>query len=321
MIKFGRNYRLTIADPQPATITALKGSPPEGKALIIEYPITAQFVVNRTTGSSLNSLDIQLLNLNKSSRDRIFQDRYSYFSQGRGDVSRRYCKLEAGYGDNLYTIFEGNVFEAGSVRRGVDIITHINAVDGGYDTNLSQLFQTFKGTSGGALSQKQLIEALTAQFPYLTVGAVRDNGIVFNRPVSVSGNIYEQIKVYAGNTPVFIDLGKVYVLEQFQVVKDDVITVDASTGLLETPNRNGNSLDLTTLFEPSVSVGRKIQLTSTVLPEYNGAYKVSAIRHQCIMSGAVGGECRTTLGLIINGAPFGKPFEEVEPAKSRNQTP
>ncbi len=321
MIKFGRNYRLTIQNLAKTTVTdlstgATESSEPEDAA-VITFPLTASFNIKRGISNSPNSMDIQLINLSKNTRDAIFQDRANYFVQGRGDVTRRFIKLEAGYGDNLYTVFQGNLFEAGSTRRGSDIITYINARDGGYDTNLTQIFQTLAPIADEPLTQKQLFEALAGAFPNIQLGAVADDGVLFFRPVVLNGNVWEILKTYGGRN-VFIDNEKFYYLRDFEVVEEEDILIDASTGLLDTPNRQDAGLFLTTLFEPSVSVGRMVNLTSSILPAYNGRYKISSINHECTMSGATGGDCKTTLGLILSGQLYGREFAPVPTAVTRN---
>lgn len=323
MIKFGRNYRLTIQNLPDTQITDLKTNQVTdanlnpATATVISFPLTCSFNIKRGISNAPNSMDIQILNLSKSTRDEIFQDRGNYFTNGGGSVAGRRIKLEAGYGDELYTVFRGNIFEAGSTRRGADIITYINARDGAYDTNLTQVFQTYKGTIDYPLTAKSLIEDLIGQFPNLQIGAVADDGAKFSRPVVCNGNVYEILKTYAGKG-LFIDLEKVYYLRDFEVVAEEDIVIDASTGLLDTPNRQDAGLFLTTIFEPAAALGRSVQLKSTILPIYDGRYKINSITHECVMSGAVGGECKTTLGLLIEGQLFGKVFAGVELAQTRN---
>lgn len=326
MIKFGRNYRLTIQDLPDTQITDLQTNQTTdaninpATATIVSFPITCAFNIKRGISNAPNSMDIQLINLNKDTRDKIFQDRSNLFSNGGGSVINRQIQLEAGYGDDLYTIFRGNLFEAGSTRRGADIITYINARDGGYDANLTQVFQTYKGTIETPLTNKGLIENLIGQFPNLQIGAVADDGITYSRPVVCNGNVYEILKTYAGDRNLFIDLEKVYYLRDFEIIEEEDIIIDASTGLLDTPNRQDAGLFLTTLFEPSVALGRMVQLKSSVLPIYDGRYKINSIAHECVMSGATGGECKTTLGLILEGQLYGRKFVAVPPAQTRNSS-
>lgn len=320
MIKFGRNYRLTIENFDDTIITDLQTGQQSSSSLsptatVIEFPLSASFTIKRGISNSPNSLDIQLVNLNKTTRDAIFQDRSNYFSSGRGDVTYRSIKLEAGYGDNLYTVFQGNLFEAGSTRRGPDIITYINARDGGYDSNLTQIFQTINAP----VSQKQLIETLAGQFPNLQIGAIADNGVIFYRPVVCNGNVYEIIKQYGGND-IFIDLEKIYYLRDFEVIEEEDLLIDATTGILDTPNRQNSGLFVTTLFEPSAVLGRRVQLRSSILPQYDGRYRINSIVHDCVISGTTGGDCKTTLGLLIEGQLVGKKFEAVPNATTRNNS-
>jgi hypothetical protein len=233
-------------------------------------------------------------------------------------VTQRRIELQAGYGNDIYTIFKGNLYEAGTTRRGVDLITHINARDGGYATQLTQTFQTIEPGDGG-ITQKQLIEILAAQFPDLQIGAIGETGVKFFRPISVSGNTYQSLRTYTANK-INIDLEKIYFLEDFQVIDAEIPLIDAGAGLLETPYRTDNGLQLTVLFEPNIAMNSRIQLKSSVMPQYDGIYKVTAIRHECIISGAVGGECRTTLTLLIEGQPLGQKFVTVPLAVTRNET-
>jgi hypothetical protein len=314
MNKFGRNYRLTIENFQSTLcINPDAGDAPEATT-VIEFPITCEFTIKRGGSSTLNSMDINLYNLDKTTRDNIFQDRGNFFSDGRGSVVRRFIKMEAGYGDNLYTVFQGNIFEAGSTRRGADVITYINARDGGYDTNLVQAFKTIVPP----VSKKELLEILTAQFPYLKAGAIADDGISFTRAVSVNGNVYENMIVYGGKN-LYIDLEKVYYLRDFEVIEEQELVIDAATGILETPNSQDAGIFVKTLFEPQAVIGRTAQVRSLVNPRYDGRYKILQIHHKCVMSGAVGGECSTTLGMIVEGKVFGRAFASVPYTQTRTQ--
>ena len=319
-VKFNRNYRLTIQNLDDTQVIDLQGGGSSTanlnpQATVIEYPITCMFSIKRGITSSPNSLDIQIYNLSETTRKNIFQDRGNYFSSSKGNVTNRKIILEAGYGDKLYEVFRGNIFEAGSTRRGPDILTYINARDGAYDTNLAQAFQTISAP----VTKKQLIEVLAAQFPNLKIGAIADDGITFNRPVACSGNVWETIKTYCGKDA-FIDLEKVYYLRDFDIIEEQDIVIDATSGLLDTPNRQDAGLFVTTLFEPTAAIGRAVQLKSTIMPEYDGRYKIGSIAHDCTMSGSVGGESRTTLGLIIEGQVYGRQFQPVPVATTRNET-
>src|SRR5689334_10718603 len=124
MIKYGRNYRLTI-DAR------------DGEQIIVEPPLSIEFNIVRSTMSSLNSMNLHVYNLGKSTRDKIFRDSYDFQSYRNRKVT-----LEAGYDGNLSTVFKGSIFECSSARQGTDIVTIITSQDGGYDVPTAMTFKT-----------------------------------------------------------------------------------------------------------------------------------------------------------------------------------
>jgi hypothetical protein len=278
MEKFGRSYRVTI-DPKDG-----------GPLIIITMPVTIQFTLQRNTMSSLNGINIDIYNLGKSNRDRLFQDRFV--------VRNRTIMVEAGY-DTLSLIFSGNIFQASSAREGVNIITRIEALDGSFDVGTTNTFETL--SKGKTLKDVMLF--LAGQFPTLEIGAVGEYDEVLQRPVALNGNTYDLLKKYSSNQ-VFIDNGKVYVLKNRETVTGEIPKITPATGLLETPRRDDGFLTVTTLFEPRVAVGQQVELESRVLPVYNGQYKVLGILHQGIISEAVGGRCHSQFSLYVGNQTF-----------------
>lgn len=277
-MKFGRRYRLTV-----------EMNDASGGVIIIEPPFTLQFNVVRSVGSALNTAHLAIYNLSEATRSRIFRDRYAPIID-----ATNYPKviLEAGY-EQLTTIFIGSIFEASSARQGVDIITTITARDGGVDVTGSQTSMTLnEGTTIIGL-----IEKLIGQFPTLEKGKIGEFVGDFKRPVSLDGNTYELLKQYT-NGNVFVDLQKVVALQSNELLTDDVIFIDADTGLLETPRRENSYLSVTMLFEPQITMAQLAQLNSTTLPRFNGEYKVVGVQHQGIISEAVNGECQTIVNLF-----------------------
>ncbi len=279
-MKWVRNYRITVDDFET------------GQSTIIEPPFSIRFSINRSAMSSLNSMNLQITNLAERTRNAIFKDRFT-------NVYRK-VTVEAGYGDQLFLIFSGDIFEANSTRQGTEFITSINARDGGFDTATTKSFVTLeKGTK-----YQDFLKRLMAEFPNLSPGAVGDFEGEFRRPVVVDGNTFEIIKKYSDGK-VFIDLGKINTIKDNEVLEGDVPLINADTGLLETPRRDESYLTITTLFEPRIFMGQVVEIDSKILPVYNGQYKVIGVTHEGIISEAVGGQCQSTFNLLVGSQLFG----------------
>jgi len=285
-MKFGRHYRLTIEmnDGQ--------------NAIVIEPPFTIQFNVDRSNLSSLNQASIIIYNLSEITRGRILHDRFDY-------TNFRTIILEVGY-EELATIFVGTLRQAGSQRQGSNIVTMINADDGGFDTTNTLTFTTLQaGTTIG-----NIVKTIVGGFPNLNQGVISGLDAKITRPVVLDGNSWDQIKKYT-NLRSFIDMGKVYHLNDNEVIIGDLDVIDPSTGLLETPRRDEAFLQLTTLLEPRLIIGQLVSLESNVAPVYNGQYKVIGISHQGIISEAIGGQCTTKVNLLMGNQLYGE-YKVVE---------
>lgn len=274
-MKFGRRYRLTIQT--------------DAGQLIIEPPFTIRFSLRRSVLASMNTLDIDIYNLSQTTRDNIFQDMFYKASPNRSII------FEAGY-DFLSTVFKGEFREANSGREGVDIVTSITAFDGYFATQNTFSYRTLEPTT-----LREVIKDLIGSFDpeRLTEGLVSDGASMsesFQRPIVLRGNTYEQLKKYSGGKA-FIDLEKIYVLQDNEVIAGAIPLINADTGLLSTPRRDEAYLTVSTLFEPRIVMGQSLDLVSSVNPIYNGKYKAVGVQHSGIISEAVNGDCRTIVHL------------------------
>lgn len=282
-MKFGRRYKVTIE---------MQGS---SEAIVIEMPITMQFNIHRDNAFGINTMDLQFFNLSDKNRNQIFKDRFTPFQYHR-------IIVQAGY-DELSTIFIGNIWEANSRREGTNVITSINARDGGFDSYTAKVFVTLnKGKT-----VQDLISYLTAQFPNLQPGKIGGLGadIILPRPVTIEGNLYGAIRGYTNNN-VFIDLEKINILQNNEVFTATLPLITADTGLLETPRRDNSYMQVTMLFEPRITIGQLVALQSKVLPQYNGDYKVVGVSHQGIISEAQNGRCVSIFSLYNPSQQYAK---------------
>lgn len=280
--KFGRQFRLTI-------------NPADGGApIVIQMPFTVEFWIQRNKMASLNTFGINIYNLSEANRRRIFQDRWDYqeVTVNGNNQGWRTILFEAGYGQ-LYTIFSGQIFQAGSSRQGVDIVTRIQGRTGTYDTSSVKINETF----AAGQTQAQLFRYLIGKFPTLKVGYIGNWPGIFQKPVVLNGSVWEIIKTYSNNQA-YIDNGNVNILNIGEVKKLATYNINDATGVLETPRRDQGSIFLTTLFEPAVDIDQQLNVESSIQPIYNGPYITNGVAHSGTISGAVCGDLRTVITLL-----------------------
>lgn len=286
MIKFGRNFRVTI-DPKD-------GKPP----IIVTMPFTIRFWVKRMALSDMNTLSLDIYNLSEANRARIYQDNWQYGLDpaiNTDTAPGRNVTFELGY-SNLYRVFSGVIQEASSAREGVDLVTRIEAWDNKYDIAATQTFQTLE--SGQSIAS--ILSFLIGQFPTLKPGAVGNYPDKLSRAVVLNGSTWDLLKKYS-NDQVYIDNGKVYVLQDAEVIGPKIYTVNDGTGLLETPRRREGTLTATMLLESGIDMFTRVNLESSVNKIYNGQYKVIGVCHEGVVSAAVNGPARSTLTLLAPG--------------------
>lgn len=299
-MKVGRIYELTIElDPQGTGSAGGNNTFAKSNALIIKFPITLQFDIQRNTLASANTARFRITNLNVSSRQRIFHDRYD-------TLLYRRIILKAGYEGEpiLPVVFRGNIVSAYSWRQGVDWITEIECFDGGFAMINGQINQTFPS----GYNTPALLAAIVKTLPNVAFGGVGEFlPDQSSRGITLSGNSWDVMRTLSGETAQqFVDEEKVYVLGEndyirsaanaFSTSPDNAFKVSAESGLLGTPRRFDVRIDVNMLFEPQIAVGNLVQLES-LEKVFSGVYKVIGVNHRGTISGAVSGDAITTLNL------------------------
>lgn len=287
--KFGRKFNLGLQTNE-STREALM------EFLKISMPFTVQFSITRNLMSSLNTATFTIYNLSKKNRNLIFKDRFT-------PIYKR-VYFEAGY-SNLSLCFQGSIFSAFSERRGPDIVTIIESKDGGYDTNKASLSRTFnKG-----VTRKDINEAAIDSFEVLKKGNMAGvEDYTTQRATVIDSNSIQVLK--KNSSGLFIDLETVNILKDNQVFRGEVPLISTETGLLGTPKRQDSYITVDSMFEPAINIGQAVEVRSQVQKQFNGQYKVIGINHNGVISGAISGEARTKLSLLLPDQLTGK-FEEV----------
>ncbi len=276
MVKFGRNYVLSIETTNDETLT-------------IEPPFTMEFDLTRNTLTSANVGSIRIYNLSQKNRSLIRRN-----VTDTSDI--RLVQLAAGYGNNLPVIFRGNITQAWSVREGENFITQIESLDGGFAFSYGNTNTTFPAGT----SMQVIIRSLIGTLPGVTVGAIGEYPGSLLRANSYSGNTTTLLKDITGGG-LFIDNGRGNCLGDNECVSGGLPIINSQSGLLGTPLREQTIISFDMLFEPRLLVGQRVQLDSlegtSRGANFNGLYKVISLKHRGTISAGVCGDAITSVGM------------------------
>lgn len=293
MDKFGRNYALYIQEK--GTSVALRnnaiGSQPitvnaEG-FILIQPPFTLEVDINKNILSSANMSTFRIYNLSEKNRNNIFKSQID-------TAQFKQIQLQAGYGDNLSVIFNGNMTEGFSVREGSNFITNCDSQDAGFAFANGPLNANFPpGTPQG-----DIIKGILQTVPDLQIGKIGNYNYISKRGTSYSGDALDIVRTISGGG-MFVDNGKIHVLLDNEALQGPFDLIDSDTGLLGTPLLEaGVFVVINILFEPRLLIGQKIILLSSTSNNYNGVYKVVGIDHKVTFSSAISGPATTTVKLL-----------------------
>ena len=280
-MKLGRNYIVTITTDSGYSVT-------------VEPPFSVEFTVDRSMRASVNNCTMTLYNLKESVRNNLYKDKYSLTAYWP-------MTIMAGYGDNLYQLFQGNITECYSVKQNTEWQTKITAYDGSYQINNGFIATAF---SSGT-NKTDMIKQFVAAMPNLALGALGSSvSGSSDRGYVAIGNPFDNIQELSENTG-FIDNEKLNILGNTEVLKGDVFVLDSGV-LFETPQRRDAYLELNTLFAPEIQIARIVEIQSE-FTKFNGQYQCWGIKHNFQYLGNMGGKADTTLSLNAGA----KVFQEV----------
>lgn len=268
--KFGRNYELKIET--------------ETGVLTIAPPFTVEFDITRNTLTSANVCQIRIYNLGLKTRNQIRHNAYDF------GIYKK-ISFRAGYGSNLPEAFTGNITAAWSVREGTNFITQIECYDGGYAFMNGRANVAFPA----GVQRVDVIEQLMRGLPKVERGVVGSYPGTLSRGNSYSGNSVEILSQLTGGG-FFIDGGRANALSADEYIAGPagVAVINSKSGLLGTPVLEQTVVRFDMIFEPRLNIGQKIRLESITEANFNGDYKVTAVKHRGMISDAVAGAATTT---------------------------
>lgn len=282
MNKFDRNYSLTIQSNSGGNVE-------------ITLPFTIEFDIVRNTLASTNTCSLRVYNLSKINREKLAHNSYD-------TGLLRAIELKAGYGEDISTIFSGNITRCFSVREGTNFVTTVECFGAGF----AFVNGTFNNPFAAGTTRYDMLGKMMETLSPLGVskGTISASFLdeTLSRGGSLSGNTCKLLNEMSNNC-FFIDNGKAHAILNNEYFNNPSFTlIDSTTGLLGTPRREETFLVVDVLFEPRVILGQKITLrTDGGVDGFNGDFKVAAVKHRGTISGAVCGSATTTIDLFYSG--------------------
>ena len=244
-VRFNRDYELSI---QVGTSDA-----------IVKPPIRIDFNVMKSISGQLNKMTLNVYNLAPSKRLSIVKD--------IEQVKVIPLLLFVGYKNRMELIFKGTISKCSNARSGADIITRISSFDGGSDFLSSFICKTVK-------SSDVAIETIVDSMPRITKGKISQRPVLTRPKVLVGTSSQLLDGMVDGEEYWFVDNEQLYVMDGDQVIGSYIPEVSAATGLISTPEREATRVTFKMLIDPSVRIGSRVQLKSSLAPHLNGIYKV-----------------------------------------------
>lgn len=251
LLKFNRKYKLQFTtDAETVTITD---------------PIRIQFDGTRSTsGFGVNKINGKIFGLNETHRN--------YFQKNAEEQKFLRINLSVGYGNNLVKIFTGDLHIGSNQLTNNGFETSFECFDGGYDYLNSYTAKTVKGKS-------QAIKAVLDDMPNTNTGAITDFKDLTRYKVLMGPSSKLLEDMADKETTFFIDDSKCIFLNENDVLKDTITTISPDTGLISTPVKEFMRISFECMLNVNVVPGSRIKLISSVVPSYNGIYKIDTINY------------------------------------------
>jgi hypothetical protein len=222
------------------------------------------FEADKSTMGGLNKCRIQLYNIEERKRLAMAKD--------AEQKKRIPIRLSCGYEDRQELVFKGTVFTGGTERQGPDLITTLESQDGGFDFTNSFTSRT---VIGGGVAVNAILEDMVNT----GIGKITPRPVL-TRPKVLVGNSAELLNslVTPGETW-YIENEQLYIIKDNEVTSRFIPVVSAATGLISTPTRESKLVTFQTLINPTVKIGRRVQLISTTAPYMDGVYRIETITY------------------------------------------
>lgn len=222
------------------------------------------FDIEKVIKSEPNDATIMVYNLNDSNRDLL--------------TSKEYDKLElfVGYvSDSPKLIFKGDIIKVVNEKDDLDIITTLKCADGFKAYTQSKTMRTM---SAGQTDNDFLAQA-EKDFKVARGSVDLPNDRALPRGKVFMCDTREVLNKIAKNNNAdwSIQNGELVVLPKDRVL-DEGYVISSDTGMIGSPRKTDEGIEVTTLCNPEYKIGALIRIESR-FKEYSGGFKIESIQH------------------------------------------
>lgn len=251
MEQFGRVVQLII------------GSATE--SIVVEGLLTIAFDLTKTITAEPNDATITVSNLNQSTRNLITDKKYNRIL------------LNAGYGDDMRTLFVGYIDEVENRKETVDIITIMTCSDGSQDYRESRTAVTLnKGQT-----DKDIVNQALKDMPNTNAGIQEfKKEQKLPRGKTMVGNTRDVLKTVAKNQDAdwSIQDGKLLLLPKTSALaNNEGFLIQEGTGMIGSPQKTSDGLEVRCLLNNVLRVGQLCRIVSKI-KEYSGDFKITKLQ-------------------------------------------
>jgi hypothetical protein len=205
------------------------------------------FDIERTSTSEPNKCKMAIYNLTKDSRALAEKEKMQVI-------------LQAGYGGRNETIFQGDVGRAMSRREGADIITEFEAGDGEAAYNDSTVNKSF----APGVNFQTALNFVSQSFglPVKVQQGVQNE--TFANGLTLSGSSKDKLDELTSKQGLIwsIQDGAIQILKPGEGTGEEAVLLSSSTGLIGSPKKKDNGIEVTSLLNPKIKPDRPVLLQS-----------------------------------------------------------
>lgn len=309
MQKFHRNYKAVFHIAYLQKDNTYKYE----KRIEVQNPITCNFQMELKNSSSPAVATFQFINLAPQIQAQLWRDIWETY---KGKYI--FVEFYAGYGypdkEEEFIqplICKGLMLECTSQKPegSTEWVTNMQVMLNGSIYKYGFVNATFvEGTT-----LEDVVNYMVSKSPNIEIGYITPDIPPLPRNRTFIGQVMDLLSKDFGDYEIFTDKGLLNILGADDVIPGEVLVITEQSGLLGTPRRASQLVEIDLLFEPRVRIGQAITLLSAVLPRFNGTYKVISIKHNGTISARVAGKLVTTIRL--SHTPDAAKLNKLEKAK------